>query len=925
MRENKTFLRRNAALILSFLIPFGIMLGIFIINGVYPFGDESFMHSDMYHQYVPFLSEMMRKVRNGESLLYSWNVGAGSNFTALFAYYMASPFNWLALLLPEQYLIEFMSYMVIAKIGLAGFTFCWYLDRHFNGAEKVPLAGNDPADGAIFSAGPLPSRLIFVPFAVFYAMSGYVAAYNWNVMWIDCIVIFPLIALGLEKLVSEGKYRLYCLSLAFCIFTNYYLSIMVCIFLMLYFIVLLVCQSGRRCAAPGAELVTGESRPASTGRWLAGCCIRFAVFSALAGGMAAVLLLPVYSALQLTEFTQFNFPDSWNTYFSVFDMLGRHCINVSVETGLDHWPNIYCGVAVILLVPLYLVNSRIPLREKAAKFALLAFLLVSFSTNVPNFIWHGFNYPNSLPCRQSFLYVFLLLTVVCEAVLRIRHCSLRTIGTGFCLSLGVVLLFEQLVRDVDAYPVESFLLTAILLCAYALFLYLYRTSRTRIPPRFLTAMLLIVVITEAAVNMYNTSCSVTSRSSYLENQDSYNALLDRLEAQDPDFYRIEKTDRKTKNDGTFTGYPTATLFSSTSNGNLVSFYEKMGMQNSKVYYCYSGATPLSSAFLSVRYLFSESPDEDQFLYILIGQDGDIYLYECNYTLPAGFLISDSTDRLERAIRSEYSNPIERQNCMVSALGIDAPLFVGTGSGSDGKSTVLSVETPGHYYAWVGNDAIDTLKLNSDFNAKTFSKLKNEYICDLGWFNTGDTVYLSSEDANSLDLSIYRLDPNVLQQTIDVLNAQTLTVTSHSANHISGQIEVTEAGDLILSVPYEPGWSITVDGKKVEADQFADTFLQVSLGVGTHSIELSYCPEGLGAGAVLSLICAAAFVMILLLDRKYGQKVTTAVCVSTCSATCDNACNCTCTDACSSSCDSVTEHQPEAAPDISLPSERRTQQ
>ena len=52
----------------SFLLPFLSMMAIFIGNGIYPFGDQSFMHSDMYHQYVPFLEEFVRKVRDGEPL-----------------------------------------------------------------------------------------------------------------------------------------------------------------------------------------------------------------------------------------------------------------------------------------------------------------------------------------------------------------------------------------------------------------------------------------------------------------------------------------------------------------------------------------------------------------------------------------------------------------------------------------------------------------------------------------------------------------------------------------------------------------------------------------------------------------------------------------------------------------------------------------
>ena len=64
----------------SFLLPFLSMMAIFIGNSIYPFGDQSFMHSDMYHQYVPFLEEFVRKVRDGEPLYYSWHIGMGSNY-----------------------------------------------------------------------------------------------------------------------------------------------------------------------------------------------------------------------------------------------------------------------------------------------------------------------------------------------------------------------------------------------------------------------------------------------------------------------------------------------------------------------------------------------------------------------------------------------------------------------------------------------------------------------------------------------------------------------------------------------------------------------------------------------------------------------------------------------------------------------------
>ena len=879
--------RQNAACLLSFLIPLAVMCGIFIINGVYPFGDESFMHSDMYHQYVPFLSEMQSKLKSGDSLFYSWNVGIGSNFLALYGYYMASPINWLVVLVPDQYLIEFMTWLVALKIGLCGFTFCFYLTRHFK-----------------------TKSFVLVPFAIFYALSGFLAAYNWNVMWLDCVVLFPLIAVGLEALVKEGKYKLYCISLALCILSNYYISIMVCIFLVLYFLLQLVCSH-------------------MSLRQMGAAAVRFALFSLLAGGLAAVLLIPEYAALHLTDFSEFNFPDTLTFYFSFLDMIARHCMNVNVETGLDHWPNIYCGVAVFLLVPLYVTNTRISLREKAAYIGLLAFMLLSFSTNMLNFIWHGLNYPDSLPCRQSFLYIFLLLTLCAKAVLNIRGCSLKALGGCFCLSLGFVLLFEKMMADEEAYRTETFLLTALFLCLYGVFLYFYRNRNAagegkRYGMCLLAVLTLTSVTVEAAVNTYTTSCSVTSRSSYLNNLDSYQTLVERTRERDTDFYRFEKTSRVTKNDGTLVGYPTASLFSSTSNGHVQDFYDKMGMSDSKVFYCFDGATPLSSSLLGVRYVFSRSANEDPLLYTLIDQEGDIYLYECRYSLPLGFMISSGsgfsasaqtpeasgsadasgsdvlqsgvsaqaggtdesaseaslldellgdisdtrTDALERALDSEGATPLDTQNRMVQALGLEQNLFTSVGAlQEEDGATTITADVSGHYYAYVGDTGVNTLKMESEAGSKSFSQVKYHYICDLGWHDAGDVISLTSEDSSSLNVSAYRLNFDVMDEVISILGEQTMTVDSYSSTHINGHIDVSRAGELILSVAYEPGWTILVDGEEVQPGLFDDTFISLSLTEGEHTIEMRYRPAGLTIGIIVSLICLAIFAAIVLLERR----------------------------------------------------------
>ena len=72
--------RREESSVLAFFVPAFIMLILFIIRGIYPFGDRSFLFSDMYHQYMPFLSEFVHKIKAGEGLFYSYNVGIRIEF-----------------------------------------------------------------------------------------------------------------------------------------------------------------------------------------------------------------------------------------------------------------------------------------------------------------------------------------------------------------------------------------------------------------------------------------------------------------------------------------------------------------------------------------------------------------------------------------------------------------------------------------------------------------------------------------------------------------------------------------------------------------------------------------------------------------------------------------------------------------------------
>ena len=117
---------------ISFFLPLIIMIAIFAVRGIYPFGDNVYLRSDMYHQYCPFFSELWDKIRNGGSLFYSWEIGLGSNFSALYGYYLSSPLNWFVGFFPHSFIIELMNIIILIKLALASTTFTYYIAKRFN-------------------------------------------------------------------------------------------------------------------------------------------------------------------------------------------------------------------------------------------------------------------------------------------------------------------------------------------------------------------------------------------------------------------------------------------------------------------------------------------------------------------------------------------------------------------------------------------------------------------------------------------------------------------------------------------------------------------------------------------------------------------------------------------------------------------------
>lgn len=820
--------------LLAFIIPVVVLSVIFISRDVYPFGDSIYLRSDMYHQYAPFYKELYRKLTEGGSLSFSWNIGMGVNFTALYAYYLASPINLLlGFITIKGNILVTMDVLIILKTGLAGLTFAYYLTKHFKTTSFSTTA-----------------------VSVFYALSSYMAAFSWNIMWLDCIILLPIIALGLENLVRKKKWLMYTLSLGLAIFTNYYIGIMLCIFSVLYFIVLIVAQKRNTVYSVCVKI------------------LHFIKASLLAGGLGAVMFIPAMCALSYTVSGQFAFPDEWKNYFSILDMISRSLMGVEVSILTAHEPNVYCTVAILLMLPLYCLCSKVNPKEKVGKIALIAILLLSFNLNIPNYIWHGFHFPNSLPCRESFIYIFLVLVMSYEALMNLKEFTGRQIYGCFFAVLGLIILIEKTYVNTSDYTFEIIYMTLAFLTLYLILIAMYRSSK--INKSFVVYMFLVICISEAAISSnHEASYKPTNYSGYIKDNDAITNLLSSVD--DGSFYRVEKQKRNTKNDAAWNDYKGVSIFSSTANGYFTNLLGKLGFEQSTNAYSYYGSTPLTSSMLSVKYLITNYEHSNPYKMELVKCDSinKRYLYELDYCLPLGYMIPNgSLDEFSM----EGNDPFVSQNEFAyKTTGVEN-LFTRISATSTGTSTAIYTETDCDLYIYITN-YIDSAYYSADNTEKDFhisgseSGLKHRRIIHIGEVPANTQINVSSTDtsATSLQLYAYTMDSEKFEQVYNTLNDEGLSISEYDDTHIKGTITANTSGTMLTSIVYDKGWSVYIDGKKADTGSFNTALLTVPVEKGTHTIEFVYRPVGFISGLTITILSIILILAIYILEKTLEKK------------------------------------------------------
>ena len=243
----------GAFFLAGFFLTFLITAIGFAAISVWPTGDKTVLIIDSLHQYLPFYTDMHNRLVEGKSLLYSFSGGLGYNFWSTYAYYLASPLNFLMVLIPTENVCDFMDLMILLKIALCGGCFSWYLHKRDENRKYLPVV-----------------------FGIMFALSNFVIGYYFNLMWLDSVAMLPLILYGIERIVDGKSGRIFGIALFYGLWCNYYIGFMLCIFSCLYYLVRWI----------SAEKITWH------GIWRS--ALTFAWYALLAGGMASLVLLPAF-------------------------------------------------------------------------------------------------------------------------------------------------------------------------------------------------------------------------------------------------------------------------------------------------------------------------------------------------------------------------------------------------------------------------------------------------------------------------------------------------------------------------------------------------------------------------------------------------------------------------------------------------------
>ena len=844
----------------------GSLLVIYAVCGVLPGDNCNFIKGDALVQYVPLIKMFLRHLFDGDSLIYSFDCGMGMPTTALYSFYCLSPFNFLFLLFNDINLAYFVVFCMKLLSAAAAMAYLLYKNRSLN----------------VFSCAVLSCA---------YAMNAFALTFNYGIIFLDMMILMPLLIHYLSVFVKTGRSCMLCVLYAISFIVHFYSAYMTGVFSFVVYLCL-------AAETYGKDFILWKKS-----------LIRFAICIFLAILMAAPVLLP--TAVEL--FSHFGKDNS--RLDELFLLPGDFLLSFFpgiCEKAYNSRPQIYCGILPVFLAALYFVKKSLSLREKLFSFLPLLFLILCCLIKPLYLLMHAFDAPDGYSFRFSWLISFWVIYLAAVALDSERQ---EDISVKYVISVAlsmlvlyfILILLQGGVSDKGTVPVNSTAaVVSVLFTTVYLVLWMAKKKNSCMNTLLMGSLILEIGVSRILFGN-DSEMDVTQNPEYYkiwnEQADIALHLIDESEEQNPSlFYRIHYLNGPTDNLSMLRGYHGIGWFLSIENEKLRSFLHKAGYATSSRVAEDYGSTE------SMRMLFSQKYSVE-----CASSDGEhpeqFTVKQNRLTLPPAYMVSERIC----SWRSETLDPFAFQNSLVEALSgcdiclwekRDDPYMIET-EGMDwifdaGKVLLKTKEDEGEKRTRIVMDNMDVdalyayfatketindfesplLMSNMDIGGMTNKPLLSmPRIVPMGVNEDGDQEIYINMMKKYKEVEVYgiyfaKFNREKLGLLYEKLLPGGVELYSVREGEWKGRVNATsEMPVLLTTIPWDEGWELYVDGEKADLIPLLDdAFLGARLGAGIHDIHLVFQNRWIERGVILGAIGIMLFGIEIICEKKRNVSV-----------------------------------------------------
>lgn len=817
----------------------GLFMIIHAVSGIYPFGTKSNMLWDQDIQYVDYFAFYQDVLLGKAHLGYSFSKSMGGSLMALFGYYLGCPLNLFVVFFPKALIPLFLFILNTVKLGLAGITMGFFLSRRF----------------------PVLSLRIRILLSVSYGLMQYVMIQSSNIMWLDGVILLPLLLWNVYRFVTDKKKTGLFITVLLSIAINWYTGYMTGIFAGCYFLyerILSMPETGEKGEWKKVIADTVRAGLVMLSGVLGSCFIFYPIVKGLQNGKE-VFSLSIFA------------PAVNGSFLDIFRGFALGSVVPTVS--------LYCGLPTLGLVLYYFISGRIPGKEKLLSGIAVIFMLVSCWFIPLECVWSGFRYAGSYRYRFSFVAVFLLIYLAARGAAEFAEGG--EMKKMSAIYGGLLLLFIGF-YFYNVYGQGYLKVTFVFLAIYCLLFLLAAYQK------WVRYLLPVVLAVEFVING-----AITFQINYQWNpeNEAYQDYVNQSEAQirsvqeseDSVFYRMDTLQKRYLepnrcsaylNEAMVYGYRGLNHYSSTYDSAVGDMLLDIGYSTERDLSIVSESVLPADSLFGVKYLLSAENVAGYEKVSSIPDANQKAVYRNPYVLGAGMLAAGSVyDKVESEDPFIYQNEL-----FSNILGRKVELYKKIEPETSLTDQSLNFHIPSAgtgdlLYGYIDTEMQDlALSIDGEYRCD-YSTWLSYKIFNAGNGNEEHTITLDRYSGTEQDATsyFYYLDQSLFEDVIRELKSKEMTTEIFDDGHVKGNYTADEAGIMLLTIPYDDGWTARVNGEEVEIKQAANALMAVPVTEGANEIELKYHMPGVKTGILLTIAGVLLFLGLVWFDRRKKQE------------------------------------------------------